>query len=132
MTETPTQRKIMLALGSLPGVRIFRNNVGMGWAGRLVDNSNGRVTLENARPLHAGLLKGSGDLIGWKTVEVTADMVGTKLAVFTSVEVKREKGGRTSEAQDQWRKVVKENGGIAIIARSDEEALANIKAAPGA
>lgn len=132
MNETPTQRRIMLALGALPGVRLFRNNTGMGWAGRLLSNENGRVTLENARPLHAGLTKGSGDLIGWKTVEVTPDMVGKKLAVFTSIEVKREKGGRVSDAQDNWREVVKRMGGIAIVARTEEEAKTLIEATPGA
>jgi hypothetical protein len=128
--ESPLLRKIMLSLGTLPGVRSFRNNVGMGWAGKLVSNVNGRVTLDRARPLHAGLVKGSGDLIGWKSVKVTPDMVGMTLAVFVSVEVKDGPKGKTSEAQDNWRDVVNGFGGIAIIARSESEALAQLETLP--
>lgn len=49
-------------------------------------------------------------------------MVGTSVAVFTSVELKASKNGRTSEEQSNWRKQVNDSGGIAIITNSPEEA----------
>jgi hypothetical protein len=59
-------------------------------------------------------------------------MVGKRVAVFTSLEVKREKGGRESDQQKNWKSVVAENGGIAIVARSEDEAMQAIQATPGA
>jgi ribosomal protein S19 len=41
-----------------------------------------------ADPVQFGLCKGSADLIGWKRVTVTPEMVGSTVAVFTSIEVK--------------------------------------------
>lgn len=125
MTETPLMQKIRLAVGKLPTVRLFRNNVGMGWQGKAVHQGS-RVIIENPRPLHAGLCQGSSDLIGWTTVEVTADMVGEKLAVFTAIEVKTDKG-RTSPEQRNFIQRVQEAGGIAGVARSEEDAIYIVK-----
>lgn len=120
MKEANIMRIIELALGKLPHVKIFRNNVGMGWIGKS-KNVNGHVIIENARPLHAGLCEGSSDLIGWTTVEITPDMVGKKLAVFTALEVKTE-GGNVSPKQRNFLEVVRASGGIAGIAHSPEGA----------
>ena len=46
------------------------------------------VTLANARVLHAGLVKGGSDLVGWSPLVITPDMVGKTVAMFTAVEVK--------------------------------------------
>lgn len=101
---------------SRQGARLFRNNVGQGWVGRLVHKAAGRVVLENARPLHAGLCTGSSDLIGWTPVVVTADMIGQTLAVFTAVEAKT---GRVQVTDDQRRflAAVEKAGGIARVDR---------------
>jgi hypothetical protein len=108
MNESSIQKAIILALNSRDDVRVFRNNVGF-------------VITNDGRPLHFGLLPGSGDLIGWKKHRVTQGDVGKELAVFLSVEVKGERG-RVSEAQRNWKNQVVKNGGIAVIARSVEEA----------
>ncbi len=122
---------ILLAL-SKAGLRIFRNNVGMGWVGAgkpyIVKKTctavlhSGDVVLSNARPLHAGLFKGSGDLIGWRPVTITQEMVGRTIAVFASAEIKK---GRDTVKPEQahWRDTVANDGGIAFVARSEEEAL---------
>ena len=64
-----------------------------------------------------GLCKGSADLIGWRTVTVTPEMVGQKIAVFTSIEVKST-SGRVKPEQQQWLAAVQAAGGIAAVARS--------------
>jgi hypothetical protein len=105
MTEAQIQAVVMRALGGRTDVRVFRNQVGFGFVGEP----------PNHRPVTMGLHPGSGDLIGWKSVTVTPDMVGTKLAVFLSVEVKRPgKGLRPN--QETWMRVVREHGGIAVRA----------------
>jgi hypothetical protein len=68
-----------------------------------------------------GLCKGSADLIGWKQVTITPDMVGQKVAVFASIEVKTPTGRLTPE-QQIWLGAVQAAGGVAGIARSVEDA----------
>jgi hypothetical protein len=69
-----------------------------------------------------GLQPGSSDLIGWRTVTITPDMVGQRIAVFTSIEVKTPTG-RVKPEQQQWLDAVQAAGGIAGVARSVEDAL---------
>jgi len=123
MKEANIMRMIELALGKLPHVKIFRNNTGMGWIGNAKRiNGSGNVLIENARPIHAGLCEGSSDLIGWTAVEITPEMVGKKVAVFTAIEVKSETG-RVNPKQLNFVNFVAENGGIAGIVRTPEGAL---------
>jgi len=117
--EIKLQNKILLRFSN-GATRLFRNNVGMAWQGRMLKNNRGTVILENARPLHAGLMKGSADLIGWQSVEITPEMVGKRIAIFTSVEVKG-KGTRTTPEQIVWRQNVSDAGGNNVIARSLED-----------
>jgi hypothetical protein len=64
-----------------------------------------------------GLFPGSGDLIGWRTVTVTSDMVGKPIAQFLSIEVKTPTG-KVRPDQSNWLEQVNISGGLAIIARS--------------
>lgn len=109
MSEAAVQQEVRLALGRLPGVRMFRNNVGT-----LLDRQG--------RPVKFGLHPGSADLIGWKTVLITKEMVGTEVAVFASIEVKSG-SGRMSEAQSLWAKAVYNAGGISATVRDVDSAL---------
>jgi len=119
MSEKEVMNPLLLR-ASKSGHRWFRQNVGLGWVGKMLSNRAGTVTLANARPLHAGLCTGSGDIIGWTCREITPDMVGQTVAVFTSVEIKR---GRTATTEEQaaFCKAVREAGGIAGIIRTVEE-----------
>jgi len=65
---------------------------------------------------------GTPDLIGWTQVEITPDMVGRKVAIFTAIECKS-KSGRVTPEQLNFIQRVKDADGIAGIARSPEEAL---------
>ena len=108
--ETKIQQEIRLGLGTRQDVRLFRNQVG-----QLPDPRTGRQ-------VQFGLAKGSADLVGWKTIEVTPDMVGQKVAVFASIEVKTPTG-RPTQYQQAWLTAVEKAGGIAGIARSVDDAL---------
>lgn len=125
-TGTGMMRRILDTVGRHPAVRLFRNNVGMGWIGDHTRRSDGSVLVRNARPLHAGLIVGSGDYIGWTSYVVRPEDVGRTLAVFTSVEAK-DGGGRMRDDQRRWRDNVRAAGGIAIEARSPEDALEELR-----
>jgi hypothetical protein len=118
--ETRTLHAIMLEISKAHAI-VFRNNVAMAWVGQIVTRSNGMVTIDNARPLHAGLCEGSSDLIGWKSTTITSEMVGRKVAVFVAIEVKAGKG-RATQAQLNFIQNVRNAGGIAGLARSPDEA----------
>lgn len=107
MKEKAIQSKIMLALGGKRHVRVFRNNVG-------------KAKAEDGRYIIYGLAVGSGDLIGWRSVTITPDMVGQQFAQFLSVEVKGPKGTVRPE-QRQWLEAVNAAGGLAVIARDADE-----------
>lgn len=118
--ETQLQQQIRLALGTRPDARLFRNQVGS-----LPDPRTGRLVT-------FGLAKGSADLIGWRTVVVTPDMVGRRLAVFTSIEIKTPTGKLRAD-QQAWLTAVEGAGGIAGVARSvtdAEQLLANTPTQP--
>jgi hypothetical protein len=106
-SEQTIQQHIRLACSS-GNCRLFRNNTGT-----LKD--------QHGRPVQFGLCKGSADLIGWTTRTVTQDMVGTQVAVFTSIEVKTETG-RLRPEQQAWLDAVQAAGGVAGVARSVEDA----------
>lgn len=131
MKEVEIQSKIRDELCQ-GGTRVYRNNVGSG----LVISHKHSFTKQaiiskmidlavklgaRASRIKFGLHEGSGDLIGYKQVTITPDMVGTTVAVFLSVEIKTDKG-RPSEAQARWLEHVNSFGGLAIIARSPDEA----------
>ena len=108
MSEQRIQQQIRLACGT-GDTRLFRNNTGT-----LRDH--------HGRPVSFGLAKGSADLIGWTTRTITPEMVGSQVAVFTSIEVKTPTG-RLRPEQRQWLAAVQAAGGIAGVARSVEDAL---------
>ena len=88
---------------------------------RLFRNNTGTLKDANGRPVQFGLCKGSADLIGWKRVTITPEMVGTQVAVFASIEVKTATG-RLRPEQQQWMDAVQAAGGIAGVARSVSDA----------
>ena len=107
--ETDIQQRIRLAVGTRSDLRLFRNNTGT-----LPDPRTGR-------PVQFGLARGSADLIGWRTITITPEMVGQRVAIFTSIEVKTITGHLTP-AQQAWMGTVRTAGGIAGVARSVRDA----------
>lgn len=108
--ETDLQQRIRLAIGTLPDLRLWRNN-----SGKLPDPRTGRwVQFGVASP-------GGSDLIGYRTITITPDMVGQKVAVFTAIEIKTTTG-RATPAQRHFIDHIRAAGGIAAIVRSVAEA----------
>lgn len=109
MQESNVMKSIMLCASKV-GARLFRNNVGV-----LQDKFGNYVRY--------GLAQGSSDLIGWTQIEITPEMVGKKVAVFTAIETKKSnfKIKNTPEHQINFIEVVKKSGGIAGVACSDDD-----------
>ena len=129
MSEHLTQQQILLAHGS-GSVRLWRNNVGTGWAGQATKVTPGNrqaiaagirpgdIIIRQGRPLHAGLCVGSSDLIGYRQVD--------GLAQFVALEVKSPTGRATKE-QSQFLEHIQVAGGLAGIARSVDDAAAILR-----
>lgn len=109
MSEKNIQTNIMLA-ASQNGATIFRNNVG-------------QAVYPSGRRVDYGLCKGSSDLIGWRTVTVTPDMIGKRLALFLAIEVKTTTGAIRKE-QITFINNVRNAGGLAGVARTPDDAVA--------
>lgn len=112
MAETTILRRIQVALSNA-GARLFRNQVGT-------------YQLMDGRWISSGLVQGSSDLIGWQTREITPKMVGRRLALFVAVEIKTPRG-RLTEEQKTFIAAVRDAGGLAFVASSPDEALAQLQ-----
>lgn len=117
MDESELSARWLLNAGALPGVRLFRNQVGAGWMGKMTQRDIGVVTLRpgdvvlrNARFTKFGLAPGSSDFVGWDH--------GT----FLSVEMKT-LIGKARRDQENWLHQVATNGGIARIVRDPDDFL---------
>ena len=111
MTENQIANKL-IALRPMMFRNSFSVKVGEHWeGGRLVE---GHWQTFN-------IFKGSGDYLGWTTIVVKPEMVGKKIAVFTSCEIKTERD-KLSDSQRKWNRRVLTDGGIAEVwqARGEE------------
>lgn len=68
-----------------------------------------------------GAPDGTADLCGWKSIVVTPDMIGKKMAVFVGIEIKT-KTGRVGAAQKAFRRAVIRDGGICGVCRTEDDA----------
>lgn len=127
---TALMNRIMLAL-SEAGRTVWRNTTAQGWAGKSIALQRGDVyrakggerVVFDAYPIKAGLCVGSGDIIGIDSVVITPEMVGQRVAVFCSWEVKSGTGRATKE-QINFAKFVRNAGGVAEVVRNEQEAVA--------
>lgn len=114
-SEAYTSSLVRLAAPSA-GYWLTRNNVGV-------------LTDKTGRPVRYGLANESkalnesiksADLIGWRSVVITPEMVGQRVAIFTSVECKKAdwRPGEDPEreaAQSRWAAMVMAAGGEACF-----------------
>lgn len=96
MNEHVIQSRILLEIGSIPWLRVWRNNTGA-----LLDR-NGKLVKFG--------LQGSADILG----------IMKPQGRFLAIEVKTEKG-RQSESQKRFQQMVEDMGGLYILARSPED-----------
>ena len=103
MRETELMRHILVALNQLPDALFWRVNVGVG-AG-----PDGRMTRYG--------LPGQ------------ADIAGVLRGQHVEIEVKTP-AGRQSQQQIRWQRAVERAGGVYVVVRSVDEALAALEALP--
>lgn len=136
MTEAEILADIMLKVGSRPDVRIWRNNTGTA------------KSRDGKRFVRFGM-KGAGDLIGLMRVEKSKALdVLVRIAAtvhraedleilrralqptgrLLSIEAKTEVG-RLSPEQKVFQRVIESFGGLYIVARSGDDAFAQVEAA---
>jgi hypothetical protein len=89
--------------------RLFFLSSGKGWAGKILSNNNSRLVLKDAFPFH-GTPAGWPDLAGWTIEEVTEDMIGKKIAIFTGLDIK--KLGELTHHQKIFKSILEQMGGI--------------------
>ena len=106
-SENEIQSEIRATLNYRPECTIYRNNTGAAKMGQ--------------RWVRFGLCKGSSDLIGYTSTEITPEMVGSHLAVFTALEVKKP-GGQVTFEQVEFGDAVKKAGGIFAVVESVHDA----------
>jgi len=111
--------------------RLFRQQVGEGWVGsdtychrrpqpRTVTMTQGDVLIRQARRFVSGF-DGWPDLGGFRSIIITPEMVGQRVAVYAQVEVKTATG-RVKPTQRAFLDMTTLAGGLAGIARSVDDA----------
>ena len=103
MTEHEVQQAILARLGAVPGLLVWRNNTGA-------------VKVDGGRLVRFGAL-GSADVLG----------VSAPLGRLVALEVKS-RAGRSSDLQARWGKAVADLGGVYLVVRSVDEAVAGLRA----
>ena len=107
MTENQIQNRIRIACNT-GSTRLWRNNIG--------------VAKIHGATVNFGIPgKGGSDLIGFHAMTITPAHVGKTVAVFTAIECKSPTGKPTPE-QQAFIAFVRSQGGIAGVARSEDEA----------
>lgn len=122
MSEKDIQSAIMKAVSQC-GAVIFRNNQGTGVTGQIVGKQGSNFVVANARVTKFGVCNpGGSDLIGWRSVKITPEMVGQTVAIFLALEVKTPSGKPMIE-QANFIHAVRTAGGLAGVVRSVDEAV---------
>lgn len=106
---------IALAFGH-GNCRLLRNNVGGLYA------IDGRFVAYGLGSMGGKILPGTLDWIGWRTVTITPDMVGQRIAIFAAIDAKDLAKPRPQ--QIVFTNNVLEAGGLAGFAHNVDEARA--------
>lgn len=129
--ETDIVHRIMLDTSKL-GARLWKNVRGEFFtkpevyglidAAKSLNPTRILKACRQLRRIKAGLMAAdSSDLIGFRPVLITQDMVGSTLPVFTALEVKTETGA-VRKGQSDFCDFIAKNGGFSGICRSTEDA----------
>lgn len=107
------------------GARLFRTSPGLAWTTtkeKTVKVNATDVLLRDAHPIKTAI-EGMSDNCGWVSVDVTADMVGSRVALYVAVEDKFG-AGRTTPEQKAFIAAVRRSGGRAGVSRGDDDTVA--------
>lgn len=124
MQEHDIQNLIRLHISKYGLATLFRGNVGQAFTGNkndIIKKTDGTVVIKNARTFRSGLPVGWPDLFGFRLIEITPDMVGKEMPIFCAIEVKKP-GKHPTEVQENCLSYLKNNGCLAGVATSSEEA----------
>lgn len=120
MSESSLLKKFLVEYSRI-GIRLFRTQSGLFWAGKSEKQNDGSVLIRYPRRVRVGV-EGISDLTGFTPVTITPDMVGRTLAVYTACEVKTKNVSVTKE-QSAFVRNVNRSGGIGVIAREVQDLL---------
>lgn len=109
MTERDILHDVRLHGGQLPGVVLWRNNVGI-------------ATFPGGRKVPYGLIQGASDIIGIRALVITPEHVGTTIGQFVAIETKTPEG-RHTEKQRLFLQLVAKRGGLSLTARDAATAV---------
>lgn len=120
--EEEVQADLRLKIAREGKTVVFRNNSGA------AEDKTGRIIRYGLANDSARINKEikSHDLIGWTSIVITPEMVGQKVAVFTSIECKRQgwkpdPNDEREKAQRKWGDAVSAAGGISrFISDADQ------------
>lgn len=136
--EAVVQRVVWMALGRLRRCTLFRTNSGKAWlsgAGPVKRLTDGSVLVPAARPVALGLalvngdtVPGLSDLTGYTLIDITSEMVGRRLPIFTVIETKETGGGQKRKDQIEFVQQMQSVGAIAGFAASEQQAIEIIDA----
>lgn len=119
--HTSLKAECLLAHGARPGIRLFNNPVGEGWIGKPVRSAQkDRLTLIAPRRIVYGLCPGSTDLVGFRSIVITADMIGKTIAQIVAPEVKTGQG-QLQGSQSPFIETIRNAGGVAGVVRSTDD-----------
>jgi len=115
--EQKLAKKRLLGLDN--SERLFRCHPGKAWKGVIKTIKGLGMVLVKPAPIEL-LPVGVPDFCGWKSVEVTPEMVGKTVAVFVGEEHKATRGDKMRRAQLVAKRVIVRAGGIHRVVRHDE------------
>lgn len=119
MSESELYGQIMRAL-SRGEVRLFRQQAGVFWNGKIIEKTVTRLVLANPRAVRVGV-PGISDLGGLVSHLITPADVGRRVAIYVGIEGKSLRGRNTPE-QENFQLMVRQMGGRAGVARTVDDA----------
>lgn len=135
-------KRARIALSQIPGVlaRAFPNAQGQVVAGdrrewitkeQTVRVFPGDVIVRGGVRMTVGMGPGTGDLIGFVQVTITAADVGRRILQFASFEGKTE-NDRLKPGQREWDAFLRKHGGVSVEVRDPDDAVQAARIAAGA
>lgn len=122
-SEAEVKKRVRTAFTKLTKGITFNNAVGIAYMGTLIKKNKDIYTIKG-RKAAIGFGRGTSDLIGIRTIEITPDMVGKKIGQFVALEVKKENWHYTGNAhereQHNFINVINNLGGLAGFVNSED------------